>query len=199
MSSGSNARQRADARTRAAAKAEAERERRARRRRLQWVSGGALLGLVIAGVTGWVLLRPGDEPAAAGTGGTAGNAGDHERMLEFAQCMRDHGVDMPDPEPGGPVQLRVPPGPEGEAAMEACRHLAPNGGEAPEYDADGMAALRDFTECMRENGVDMPDPAADGALSMPEGVNPQGPEVQDAMEQCRELMAGYPVRIGPPR
>ena len=53
-----------------------------------------------------------------------------EAMLAFAQCMRDHGIDMPDPQfnedggatiqagPGGAID---PDDPDFQAAEEACR------------------------------------------------------------------------------
>src|SRR3954463_5534922 len=36
-------------------------------------------------------------PAAAAKSGTR----DEDKMREFAKCMREHGVDMPDPKPAG--------------------------------------------------------------------------------------------------
>ena len=57
-----------------------------------------------------------------------------DRLLEFAQCMREHGVDVPDPDPNA-----FSPGGEGgrpfggldlddadaSAAFEACREALP--------------------------------------------------------------------------
>jgi hypothetical protein len=57
-----------------------------------------------------------------------------DAALKFAQCMRSHGVDMPDPTfgsgPGGGAFLRLrgkinPNDPNFRKAQEACRHLMP--------------------------------------------------------------------------
>ncbi|RIQ37350.1 hypothetical protein [Jiangella rhizosphaerae] len=146
-----------------------------------------------------------DDVAAAGTGGgdstsdSGGGGGttDQEQAeLDFYECMRENGVDLPDPDPGQPgVQLQLPPG--SEAAMEECRTLLPNGGQMQETSPEDLESLRAFTECLRENGIDMPDPAADGRLSMPEGVDPQSAEFQAAMTECQPMLDGAPIRIGP--
>lgn len=146
-----------------------------------------------------------DTEGDGGSGGDATAASDEvveddpeQAELDFYACMREQGVDMPDPDPGEPgVQLRLPPDdPDAPAALEECRPLLPNGGEPPETNADQLESLRAFTECLRENGIDMPDPNADGGLSMPEGVNPQSPEFQAAMTECQPLLDGAPIRIG---
>jgi len=44
-----------------------------------------------------------------------------DRALEFARCMREHGVDMDDPAPDGRVTMRVQgDSPTFRAAQEAC-------------------------------------------------------------------------------
>ena len=62
---------------------------------------------------------------------------DHEQMVKFAQCMRENGVDVPDPEPGGGIEItqRRVAGGDGdatakkfEAAQAKCRSFMPNGG-----------------------------------------------------------------------
>jgi hypothetical protein len=73
----------------------------------------------------------------AGFTGRKRSAEQQEAALEFAQCMRDNGVeDFPDPAPDGPLidTSRMPgsPGarsiPGFQAAMEACRDLPPQAG-----------------------------------------------------------------------
>jgi hypothetical protein len=77
-----------------------------------------------------------DPNASGGTGGgddqndPAGAAPDpasKERTLEFAQCMRENGVeDFPDPNPDG-VILYYGDSPQLTSAGENCRHLRPEG------------------------------------------------------------------------
>ncbi|WP_116952604.1 hypothetical protein [Jiangella endophytica] len=142
----------------------------------------------------------GDDGGDVSAAGTSGGETDPEQAeLDFYECMRENGVDLPDPDPGQPgIQLQLPQGdPDAQAAMEECRSLLPNGGDLQEVDGDALESLRAFTECMRENGIDMPDPAADGGLSMPEGVDPQSAEFQAAMTTCQPELDGAPIRIGP--
>ncbi|MFC7647395.1 hypothetical protein ACFQX6_47920 [Streptosporangium lutulentum] len=50
-----------------------------------------------------------------------------DEMVKFARCMREQGIDMPDPEPGGGIRLTMPKGGEQKmrAAQEACEEFAP--------------------------------------------------------------------------
>ncbi|WP_369036454.1 hypothetical protein [Streptomyces adonidis] len=61
----------------------------------------------------------------------ASQAPDTEQQKEFAQCMRDNGVDMDDPGPDGFTPESVPTGdPDFDTALEACRgQLGFGGGE----------------------------------------------------------------------
>ena len=64
-------------------------------------------------------------------GNGSGASGEERRkaQLEFAKCMREHGVDMPDPkfEEGGGVTMRMPQGsendPKVEEAQKACQPI----------------------------------------------------------------------------
>ncbi|MFE3202504.1 hypothetical protein [Embleya sp. NPDC059237] len=73
---------------------------------------------------------------AEGSGGGSGSGkGDdaerRELMVKFAGCMREHGVDMPDPVPGegGARRIGAMPADEGsskaEDAMKACERFQP--------------------------------------------------------------------------
>jgi hypothetical protein len=100
-----------------------------------------------------------------------------DAALEFARCMRENGVDIPDPEIrdggssgpgvmiGGPSDNVSPE--KFEAADKACRHLMEDAfGEFEPPSPEEQAKMRDemlaFAKCMREHGIDMPDPTFDG-------------------------------------
>ncbi len=66
-------------------------------------------------------------------------AQDRDALVRFAQCMRSHGVDVPDPQPAGNGNLgiRLGPGagpgqdmnnPQFQAAQSACQHFLPHNG-----------------------------------------------------------------------
>jgi hypothetical protein len=125
-----------------------------------------------------------------------------QAALDFAACMRENGIEMADPTAGGGGPRILldggvdPQSEEFQAATEACReHLegivqgGPGRQGAPS--AEQQEAMLAFAECMRENGVDIPDPQAGGGFLQPgSGVDPQTPEFQEAMEACRDNLGG---------
>jgi hypothetical protein len=173
----------------------------------------AALALVVAGCGSPegpdVATAGGERPAASAT--PTAPAGDREEQLrQFAGCMREHGVDVPDPEPGlGGVGGMAGGGalndPDFQAAFAACRTKLPNGGEPPKLNADQLERYREFAGCMREQGVDMPDPDPDGTLRLGNGgrfgnINPSDPKVRSALTACRDKLTGLlPGRTGSPR
>jgi hypothetical protein len=128
--------------------------------------------------------------------------------LAFAECMRDHGVDMPDPEtasgPGGAggfaFGTKDGDPEEFEAALDACDHfLEQAAGERREIDPEMMDRMLDFAACMREHGIPMPDPNTDGGIMIQRNDNgtvtngddvldPSSPEFQEAQEACQPIL-----------
>jgi hypothetical protein len=139
-----------------------------------------------------------------------------EALLAYAQCMRDNGVDMPDPQmiEDGDGQMGFSVGgPDGgkpaskdafEKADTACRHFLENmvqdkGG--PQMSAEDQDKVLAFTRCMRDHGIDMPDPDFSSGGVMIKGggpsdegsgprFNPTGDEFKAAEEACRSLLPG---------
>lgn len=139
--------------------------------------------------------------AAEDDGGSTGDedlsaAEREDAMLDFAACMRDNGVPMDDPEPGGRGGLIVN-GQEVDqetlrAAEEECHHLIedalPEEGEM-EIDPEQREAMLAQAQCMRERGWDMPDPTFDGGrveVGLGEGIDPADPAFQKDHEECAE-------------
>jgi hypothetical protein len=94
-------------------------------------------------------------------------------MVKFAQCMRDNGVDMPDPQDdgkGGVVMRAMPAeqaGADGQAgkfetAHNACKQFLPNGGEFKPPSPEEQDKQRQQAKCMRDKGHDWPDPNFEG-------------------------------------
>jgi hypothetical protein len=130
-----------------------------------------------------------------------GSTDPQEAMLEFTECMRDHGIDMADPqfdgEGRGGITLEATPENEDDlaAAQEACQPLLENARSEMELDPEQEAEMReqllDFAECMRDHGIDMPDPqfSDDGGFVVqagPEGGGPrEDPDFAAAAEECQ--------------
>ena len=141
--------------------------------------------------------------SGSGTGGDEGGGGADDAQaagLAFAKCMREHGVDVPDPEDQGDGMVQVGPGVAAggpalkrfQEAQDQCkRHLADVGGSGPAgplSEADKQRMVQ-FSACMREHGVDMPDPdfsGGGGAVTIPRGAG-EDQEFQAAQEACQHL------------
>jgi hypothetical protein len=137
------------------------------------------------------------------TTGTTSEADAQQAMLDFAQCMREHGIDMPDPQFGENGQASFTVGAEGapadkaklDAAQAACQsYLDKVKSNAPPPDPAKIEAekqkLLDFAQCMRDHGIDFPDPqiSTDGGglqvqMGGP-GVDPNAPGFKDANDAC---------------
>jgi hypothetical protein len=120
--------------------------------------------------------------------------------VAFTRCMRSNGVaNFPDPPAAGARILKPTMQQLGvtdsqfKAAVSACNHLLPNGGEPQQQTAQQkhtrLADELSFARCMRNHGVGrFPDPTAQGDLSVEmvqaQGVNVHSPAVLQAVQAC---------------
>jgi hypothetical protein len=119
--------------------------------------------------------------------------------------MREHGVDMPDPvfnddgSGGGVISQSGGPGDESkmDAAQEACKSfLDAARASMPPMDPAQMEEekqkMLSFAQCMRDHGIDFPDPTFDsegGGFSVRmggAGVDPESPGFKEAQDECAE-------------
>jgi hypothetical protein len=144
--------------------------------------------------------------ATTTTGATDAAAKDpQQRALDFAKCMRAHGVDMPDPEvddqgrikvrigAGGPGKAGKRPDPKKlEAAQKACGSLIGGGDGDRQIDPAERDAMVAFAKCMREHGIDMPDPTGNGLTVRRDkdggGPDPDSKEFKAAEQACDHLL-----------
>ena len=183
---------------------------RSRRRRsgprsvLVMLGLGLVLGLGAAACGGspdgnGVATLGGDGAGDGQTDGGSAKKDPQEAALEFAKCMREHGVDMPDPEVDSKGRMRVTidsPAGKGSrpdpkklnAAQQACGNLLGDGGPGPgELDPKARDAMVDFAKCMREHGIDMPDPTGNGLLfnsKRGQGPDPSSSKFKEAERAC---------------
>jgi hypothetical protein len=123
-----------------------------------------------------------------------------QAALDFARCMRSHGIPMADPKPDGGITLSIRSGGPTETAVmkaqAACQHFLKGAMQPPsaaERQKMTEATLK-WAQCMRSNGVSVPDPTSGpgGAIKIGPG---QGPGPNDAAFQradtkCRHLLPG---------
>ena len=168
-------------------------------------SSGRRLGAVLA--TGAVALPlaacGGAGGASSGSGAQAADEQDAARV-RLSQCLRKHGLEVPDSARGG-VVIRLGAGDEGKVreAEHACRKFrkAAFGDAPPTRSANHDEAFRRFASCMRRHGVDLPDPQPAGQGPPPAGgFDPNDPDVKAAENACRKVLpkgAGSPEPAGP--
>ncbi|WP_336707825.1 hypothetical protein [Oerskovia sp. USHLN155] len=158
---------------------------------------------------------PDDAPDVASAGGGKGETGqtedeksfddmtDAERddmARQFASCMRDNGVDMPDPDSDGGLSVTsgtVEAGSmdEMDAAFDACREFMPNGGEPVKMTPEDLEAQRAFAKCMRDHGMDMPDPDPNGGMTAAGSVGDDMEAFEAALEACNESGSGAGLSV----
>jgi hypothetical protein len=168
-----------------------------------------------------------DDTATTSTTTAEGAAAStEEALLTFTECLREHGLEVDDPDFDGTggFGLLIPggggadgdsgaagPDDDTQAAMEACQPLLE--GIRSQFNDFDPSQLEDqlyaFAECMRDEGVDWPDPdltafaPGGGAAGPPGGGEPgegpnqgggpfagngvdlEDPLVQAALETCQ--------------
>ena len=171
----------------------------------------APISLIAAGAAALTLAACGGDSGGGG-GDNAASPRDRaqEGALKFARCMRENGVDMPDPQVGENGLVKIGPGdphgpnpdsPESRRALDKCGKHLEEGGEAPD---DGVAAKhRDafvaYARCMRAEGVNVPDPGPEGGMVVdkrdPNAPNPESSEFQRADKVCHKHLAAVDAEV----
>ncbi|MEU5876308.1 hypothetical protein [Spirillospora sp. NPDC047279] len=175
----------------------------------------ATMSLIPALALTLTLSACGGGGSGSGASPTAKKTDELTAMRAFAKCMRANGVNMSDPEPQGDggMLTKVEGGAKKgespkkmEAAQAKCRHLMPNGGKPPKLSPEQVAKMRAFAKCMRENGIDMPDPSDDGLIQHKVenkpgapgakkesiGQDPDSPKFKAAHKACGHLEPARP-------
>jgi hypothetical protein len=174
---------------------------------------GAALSLAACGGT--------SSPGNGGSTSPSDAAASNSQGLQFAHCMRAHGVaNYPDPT-NGQFDLRIQQspnstsvngvevnGPAFRAALNECRSYLPNGGHPTAAQSARMRtqALA-MANCMRSHGVpNFPDPqfksipgGGAGVQIGGAGIDPSSPAFQNAAKQCGSIFGGKgPALAKPP-
>ena len=117
-----------------------------------------------------------------------------DAQLKFAQCMRENGVDVPDPGSGDQKAMRLGKGTDRtklQGALEKCRQWLQAGGKMPDLkDPKVRDQYVKFAQCMREHGVDIPDPGPDGQFRLPTGEIDRG-AAERARDACKDDLPGF--------
>nr|BFE50525.1 hypothetical protein GCM10017745_39520 [Saccharothrix mutabilis subsp. capreolus] len=149
------------------------------------------------------------EPEVASVSGSSSAAPPAGGQDEFTKCMKENGVDLdlggtPDEEGKGSTQGSAGPADQRaqREALEKCRAHLPDGGAPKPLGEEALRQARDFAKCMREKGVDYPDPdpnkgGGEGVTPLPEGLDVDDPATREKMADCSRQTGG--VVSGSPR
>jgi hypothetical protein len=150
--------------------------------------------------------------AACGGSAPKATAGpdDEQRLVKFAKCMREHGLEVSTPT-GSSGEIRIGgSGKQGdihqlEAAQQACKRYQPKGAKqnlSPQEKVAREEEVLKFAKCMREHGVDVHASTADGGAGIKiqsqratggsAGPNPDSPAFQAAQKACQGLLPKPP-------
>jgi hypothetical protein len=144
--------------------------------------------------------------SSSSSGGRLTYAQAQQDAVNFAGCMRSHGVpNFPDPTSPREFKASMSPGsavvrsPAFQSAETACQHLLPGGGPPSQSAAHTRAqitALLAFARCLRSHGFpSFPDPTSSGQVTHEmlamAGINLHQPAVLQAAEACVSVTHGF--------
>jgi hypothetical protein len=143
------------------------------------------------------------------TATTSASGGNHRQMaLAFARCMRQHGINMPDPKfSENLIEQRLPTraeqnSPKFKAAQQACQKYLPNGGQPTPPTAQERQQALAFAQCMRQHGINLPDPqiTASGIdQPLPARIRDDDPKFKAAEQACHQYGSPGPAKPGGPQ
>jgi hypothetical protein len=150
----------------------------------------------------------GEDPAGGGNSAADRESEAREAQLKYARCMRDHGIDMPDPTfdaDGRSLQTGPDPADADDMkrgkfreAEQACKKYL-DAIEPPELSEEQQQEFKDAAlanaRCMREHGIEnFPDPTfgenGEARIRLGRGseLDPEDPDFQEAQKACEDTM-----------
>jgi hypothetical protein len=142
-------------------------------------TAAALLStLALAGLTG--CGSKGEPPSARAT------ANAQDSQVKFAQCLRQHGINAPDPQPGSGLRIEGLDSEKGklDAAMEACKQYNPKK-DADRNDPAAHDRAVKTAQCLRRHGLNVPDPQPGQPLEIALDERDKA-KMQSAQDACRK-------------
>lgn len=135
-----------------------------------------------------------ESEGSSATDATASSSNDRDAArVRLQECLRENGIDVPDQGGAGPGGLAGQDIDQAEldAAMEACDEYRQNAfGDITDEDLqEAQDAFTRFSQCMRDEGIDVPDVEFGGGGPPAGGLrqlDQDDPDVQAAREKCQD-------------
>jgi hypothetical protein len=142
----------------------------------------------------------GGSSASGSAGGGDGQPAEEEAELEFAECMRAHGVEVEDPKPGESLTIEAGGDPTTKKALAACNGKLGTAGQelSAAEDEEFKESWLAFAKCVREHGVDMADPTFQGnGKVLLDRAATASPAFESAREACQgKTLELHGINIG---
>ncbi|MBT2438811.1 hypothetical protein J7E93_01440 [Streptomyces sp. ISL-36] len=156
--------------------------------------------------------------SGSGSGKASGGGGEQDEIAayvatkrEWVACMRDHGIDLPDPDSLGRVETgdnrSLKQNPKFTTASEKCKEFsvavpaAVEKAMRPKLTPEQIKIQREYADCMQKNGAaDFPDPDADGYEPVDNDGTPDWDQTSAGAKRAARTCApiiGDPVEQGP--
>ncbi|MFC6131779.1 hypothetical protein ACFYNM_15020 [Streptomyces spororaveus] len=128
----------------------------------------------------------GREDSSGGGGGGDGTVADN--AVKMRQCLRENGIDVPDPEPGqDPRGMTIGGDADPQKMQEAMKKcgMSTGTGAGKEPTQEEKDKELEWIRCMRENGVALKDPEYNGGMKSATEI-PKGQEkaFEEAVKKC---------------
>jgi hypothetical protein len=125
-----------------------------------------------------------DDPSSGGTGTTTTTSAEADQdaaRVRLQECLRENGVDLGQGIPNTDQK-------ELEQALEACDRYRQDAfmDLSDEDQQELQDQLTELTQCLRDQGVDVPDIRLDSGPGVLGRFDRNDPEVQEALDACRD-------------
>jgi hypothetical protein len=161
--------------------------------------------ILITAVLALAVAACGADPSGDGDSAADRETKMQDAALDYARCMRENGVDMPDPDVGqGGIRMTSPKGvapSKMRKADQVCQKYL-QAVKPPEMSEEEQKEFRDAAlanaRCMREHGIDFPDPEfgkngeARVEIGRGSGIDPESTKFKEAQKACESTMPKPP-------
>jgi len=161
---------------------------------LRHLASVIVVGLTLAlGACGGSESSTGASESGGSSASSATSNQQDTSQVKLAQCLRDQGLDVPDTEGHGAfAQLSAAERKRLEAALQGpCREYQSGafGDSSEPQSQEFLDAITAFTVCLREQGVEVPDPDPANPFAVLHSLDQSDPKVADAAAACQDELS----------
>ena len=140
-----------------------------------------LLAVLAAALT--LAACGGSDTSSGGAAATTSTADQDASRVRLQECLREHGVEL-GPDAGDLDQEKV------NEALEACdRYRQEAFGDLSDEERQELQdQATELTQCLRDQGLDVPDIRVGSGVGALLELDRDDPEVQEAFDACRDQL-----------